>query len=97
MTQDRLVIRAGQVTTIGAGRIGGVSSVPPRESEVAQVLLTILDADGTERDEELRLHDTFAVGGATWRLADIRYLTAGMWRAVAVPVDTAAPYPKNLR
>jgi len=38
MTRDKLVIRSGQVTTIGAGRIGGVSSVLPRDSEEAQVL-----------------------------------------------------------
>ncbi len=85
------MIRAGQVTTIGAGRIGGVSSVPPGESEVAQVLLTILDADGTERDEELRLHETFAVDGVTWRLTDIRYLGPGKWEAVAVPAASASP------
>ncbi|MBO8187288.1 DUF6406 domain-containing protein [Streptomyces spirodelae] len=91
MTRDKLVIRSGQVTTIGAGRIGGVSSVPPRDSGEAQVLLTILDVDGTERDEGLQLNDTFAVNGVTWRLADITYFTAGKWAAVAVPADMATP------
>ncbi|QFQ99090.1 hypothetical protein F9278_26410 [Streptomyces phaeolivaceus] len=56
----------------------------------AEALLTILDADGTEWDEELRLNDTVAVDGAIRRLADVRYLGAGQWVVVAVPAASAS-------
>ncbi|MBD9703478.1 hypothetical protein IHE56_15580 [Streptomyces sp. ID01-12c] len=91
MVQDELVIHSGQVTTtIGGGRIGGVSSARPTGAEPAEVRLVVVEVDGAERYEQLRVDDTFAVDGATWRLMDIRYFSAGQWEVVAVPTDTAS-------
>ncbi|MEU4964921.1 DUF6406 domain-containing protein [Streptomyces smyrnaeus] len=91
MAQDELVIHSGQVTTtVGGGRIGGMSSARPTESERVEVRLVISEVDASERYEHLHVNDTFSVDGETWRLMDVRYFSAGQWEVVAVPVDTAS-------
>lgn len=91
MVQDELVIHSGQVTTtIGGGRIGGVSSARPTGAEPAEVRIVVVCVDGTERYEQLRVGDTFAVDGEAWCLLDIRHFSAGQWQAVAVPTETAS-------
>ncbi|MGW1670285.1 DUF6406 domain-containing protein [Streptomyces sp. NPDC002324] len=91
MPQDELVIHSGQVTTtVAGGRIGGVSSARPTGSERAEVRLVISEVDGTERYEHLRVEDTFAVDGETWRVMDVRYFNAGQWEVVAVPANVGS-------
>ncbi|MGW0946073.1 DUF6406 domain-containing protein [Streptomyces sp. NPDC002623] len=87
MAREKLVIRSGQVTTTGAGRIGGVSSARATASEPAQVTLTVLEADGAERDVTLHLNDTFVVDGESWRLTEIEHFPGGRWTVVAVPAN----------
>ncbi|WP_086751396.1 hypothetical protein OHO28_28295 [Streptomyces europaeiscabiei] len=87
MARDKLVIRSGQLTRTGEGKVGGVSSTSATESRPARVKLAVVDADGTERKERLELNDTFPVGSETWRLVDITHFTGGRWAAVAVPAD----------
>ncbi|WP_217179583.1 DUF6406 domain-containing protein [Streptomyces sp. AC495_CC817] len=90
MTQDKLVIRSGQLTRTAGGKVGGVSSTSATESRPARVKLAVVDADGTERKERLELNDTFPVGSKIWRLVDITHFAGGRWTAVAVPADTPA-------
>jgi hypothetical protein len=93
MAREKLVVRSGQVTAIGAEKIGGVSSIPATASKSAQVKLAVREADGAEREVILQVNDTFTVHGETWKLTEIKHFSGGRWTAVAVPVNAAHADP----
>ncbi|WP_217179585.1 DUF6406 domain-containing protein [Streptomyces sp. AC495_CC817] len=82
MAVEELTLTGGTVAHVGAGKIGGVGSLPRTAERAAVVQLSVTPTGGARRLERLTVGDSFPVGEETWEVTGINHPNAASWNVV---------------